>query len=203
VCRLFSVEDLFTAGLGFDLAGAVLLGVGLLVGPGDIARRTGTFPGYNSNEIVSFARSRVDAIAGFSALAIGFICQGAGYAAILGGVGAPRSDWHTMLGAILAALLATALVLAVWRLLKAWAVKRILIQVAYYAGADLSHVFAPSLDRLAMYGYTLGFTLTADEAGEPDLRMKRRFVERVFGVDYAATDDEIAEGMYLPDDAEE
>jgi hypothetical protein len=39
VSAYFSVDDLFTARLGFDLAGAVLLGIGLLAPASEIVQR--------------------------------------------------------------------------------------------------------------------------------------------------------------------
>src|SRR6266540_2200814 len=112
-CAYLSIDDLFTAGLGFDLAGAGLLAYGLLLSPREISWQAGTFPGYNSMQAVSLARNRVDALMGFTSIGLGFLCQGAAYVAVVGGVGdEARTSWREALGAALAALVAALVVIA-------------------------------------------------------------------------------------------
>jgi hypothetical protein len=198
MCRYFSIDDLFTAGLGLDLAGAILLGFGLLVSPSDIARRSATYLGYSAAEALSLARSRFDAISGLSSIAVGFPCQAAAYAAILGGVNVSRSGWRTPAGAVIAALVAALFVVLLWLSVKRLAVKRQLVEVARTDASTGTRTFAPSLDRLVNFAQELGNPLTPNvrrylkkESGaSPD--EARAFVERVFGIDNAATDEELA-----------
>src|SRR2546423_3030073 len=111
-----SLDDLFTAGLGFDLAGATLLGVGLLVSPWGIAQRSTTFPGYNSDQVVSLAQDRIDASVGLASIGLGFLCQAAAYIAVVSGA-KTGTGWRTGLGAGIAAGLAALVVGTLWRIL--------------------------------------------------------------------------------------
>ena len=70
---MLSIEDLFLAGLGFDVAGAVLLGRSLLWSPADARRRTGMWIGFNAADLAAAARDRADAIFGIFGLATGFV----------------------------------------------------------------------------------------------------------------------------------
>jgi hypothetical protein len=135
MCSFLSIDDLFTAGLGFDLAGACLLGIGLLVRPAEIVSRSGTYAGYNSALGVSFAKDRVDATAGIAAIVVGFLCQGIGYAALVGGAGA-NMGWRAALGAISAGLLSAGLTLGLWWISRRRRLTRLLVEVAHYGEVD-------------------------------------------------------------------
>lgn len=78
---LFSLYDLFVVGIGFDLAGAILLAFGLLRRPhqlitGGLNQRAGD---YDAQTIRDLAYDRVDARSGVIALVAGFLAQGVGY----------------------------------------------------------------------------------------------------------------------------
>jgi hypothetical protein len=77
------LQDLYTAGIGFDLAGAVLLARGLINRPAELTRLAGSFWGSNAYQAISVARNRLDAVAGVVALGAGFTLQAAGYVASL------------------------------------------------------------------------------------------------------------------------
>jgi hypothetical protein len=186
-----SVDDLFTAGLGFDLAGAVLLGVGLLLSHSDVARRAATYWDESAVEAVSLARSRVDAMIGFASLALGFICQAAAYAAILGGVGEAQRGWRASIVAIATGIAAAGVVIGLWLVLRSRWVKASLIEVAHYDAVGNRKRW-PSLAKLKQYAFALGEAVASEEVGQGETR---RFVQRVFGVDYAVTD------AYLDDPA--
>jgi hypothetical protein len=178
----FSIDDLFTAGLGFDLAGACLLGIGLLVGPGEIFRRSGTFTGYNAANIVSLAKDRVDATAGFAAIILGFLCQGIGYAAIVWGAGA-ETGWRPALGAISAGLLAAALSFVVWRITRHRRLVRLLVDISFLEVEGGWRQLKPtSRSRLAQFGLALDQVMTVDEASNGE-GGERLFVKRLFGID--------------------
>jgi hypothetical protein len=149
-----SLADLFTAGLGFDVAGAGLIAYGLFLSPQGIAIRTTAWLGYNAEEAVALARGRVDAISGFLALGIGFICQGVAYAAVAAGADtASRTGWRAAVGAAVAALAAAALAVGLWYAVRDRMVKRLLIEVARW---NRTKEPRPSLSRLTNYAYALG-----------------------------------------------
>jgi hypothetical protein len=74
-----SLEDLFVAGIGFDLAGALLLARGLLVDPREFVRRASSAWGVSSVSIGSQANNRIDASFGAAGLVVGFLLQATGY----------------------------------------------------------------------------------------------------------------------------
>jgi hypothetical protein len=78
-----NVEDLFALGIGLDLVGAVLLGLGLLLSPTLIAWR-GTWFGLGRVSGPA-AKDRVSAEFGIAALVAGFVCQAIGYIGVLDG----------------------------------------------------------------------------------------------------------------------
>jgi hypothetical protein len=84
---LLSVEDLFTAGIGFDVVGAVLLGKGLLVSSTQQFRKGASgWGGYSFAQALSWSADWVDASFGAAWLVIGFLLQAVGYALVVGGV---------------------------------------------------------------------------------------------------------------------
>lgn len=82
--RTFSIDDLFSAGLGCDLAGAYLLGRGLLVTPGTIVRRSTPYYDFSVPLAFGQAQDRIDAIAGIGVLITGFALQAIAYTLELG-----------------------------------------------------------------------------------------------------------------------
>src|SRR5262245_54836778 len=89
---VFVLQDLFAIGLGFDIAGAFLLALGLLVSPREIARRSAIYPGFNSALMASQARDRADGEIGLVSLVAGFVLQALAYALTLGGLGGLGED---------------------------------------------------------------------------------------------------------------
>jgi hypothetical protein len=73
-----SINDLFVAGLGIEIAGAVLLARGLLIGPATMASLN-TWQGIETGAATERCRNWVDAAFGVSYLLAGFILQAAGY----------------------------------------------------------------------------------------------------------------------------
>jgi hypothetical protein len=193
-----SIDDLFTAGLGFDFAGAMLLGSGLLLSPGGVARRSGTYWDFNATEAVSLARGRFDAMVGFISLMLGFGSQVVAYAVVVGGVGTTLDGWTAALVAATAAIIAAILIVGIWRIAREPAVRRLLVEVAHYDAAGLRRQKWPSGTRLMQYGFALGEALTSDEVGPGETR---RFVQRVFGVDYAVVDDAFQDDDVPPPEA--
>jgi hypothetical protein len=97
------VTDFFTAGLGFDIAGAFLVARGLIADPAELNRVAGSFYGSNPYQAVSRARDRIDAISGLAALGLGFLLQGVGYLSLLAGAGSEMGTSEAVAGAVVMA----------------------------------------------------------------------------------------------------
>lgn len=82
-CEFFTLEDLFAAGLGFEIAGACLLALGLLASPRQIADAMDLWHGGNSYWGLAAIDDRINGGAGLLFLGIGFLLQAVGYAAIV------------------------------------------------------------------------------------------------------------------------
>lgn len=102
ISDLLSLTDLFMVGLGFDIAGAVLLLRGLLLSPGAIASLH-TWYGIEVGATLERAENRVDGFYGGFGLVTGFFLQAVGYAAELSG-----AEGATGSGRLLIALLLSA-----------------------------------------------------------------------------------------------
>jgi hypothetical protein len=171
-----STSDLFVAGIGFDIAGAVLVAKGLLAAPADQFRRSETIVGLNPAVIASAARDWADAIIGIAALILGFVFQAVGY--VLGavdhdrasGVSAALAEVAIAVGALLAAL-------ALWRLIAGRLRLRRAIRIVQAGEFDGSRDVPTTLHRV---GQELGFpALIIDHRPET----AAAYVLRVFGVD--------------------
>jgi hypothetical protein len=177
---VFILQDLFAVGLGFDIAGAFLLALGLLVSPREIMRRSAIVTGFNSALMVSQARDRVDGAIGLIALVGGFVLQAVAYALTLGGVGGSGGDGDARRGVVAAALsaLAVAVVLIVWKLIRQPFVNRTLSAVAHlnYEVDPMERNDKPYAGVLSQVALEMGYVY---EGGED----ARAFVRRVFGVE--------------------
>jgi hypothetical protein len=109
----FSVEDLFTAGVGLDFAGAFLISRGLLDKPERMLERAATYYNTSYVELERMAEDRVDAQAGFAVLLLGLVAQLVGYSSVLAGRHAGSGNSRVAV-AILAGVLAGALAAVVW-----------------------------------------------------------------------------------------
>jgi hypothetical protein len=82
---LLSVDDLFTAGIGFDVVGAFLLARGLLVSAKQSLRRAYIgFGGLGFGQLTTRAEDWVDGWFGASSLMLGFILQLIAYTLVIG-----------------------------------------------------------------------------------------------------------------------
>jgi hypothetical protein len=171
VSKFLDVQDLFAAGLGFDLAGALLLARGLLASPRNIARRTGSYYGYNAWATVSEAHDRVDAVSGLVAFGIGFILQATGYVSELGHTFNHSAFRGKALVGIVVAALAFVTVLAVWAAIRAILVKRLLVGIAHYPLDEDTRLQFPLGARLQAFGEALGESV---RDGEDSLAYLRR-----------------------------
>jgi hypothetical protein len=74
VMEYVSVTALFSVGVGLDIAGAYLIARGVLLSPAQIRSRTKKYWGPDDYaDGVARARDRVDAVAGFASLGLGFL----------------------------------------------------------------------------------------------------------------------------------
>jgi hypothetical protein len=173
----FALNDLFAADVGCEIAGAYLMATGLLIRPGDIAKKTGSYLGVNATEVVHNAQDRVDAMSGLVALGGGFLLQVVGYALGSDGVPAGRKGAIAAAVAVLAAIAGAALIMLVWRLIRRSRVRALLIEISHWDDAGRHDL--PDSARLQLYGQAMGELPRQDE-GIP------RYVKRVFGVEAGA-----------------
>jgi hypothetical protein len=111
---MFSADDLFTAGIGFDVVGAVLLAKGLLVSATQSFRRSYVgFGGWGFGQLVTRAEDWIDGWLGASSLVLGFLLQLIAYALVIGRAKVQTGVGPAMVAAAFAAV-AVLLVLAVW-----------------------------------------------------------------------------------------
>jgi hypothetical protein len=170
-----SVTDMFMAGVGFDIAGATLLAVGLFKEPGRLAvelMHKGT------RELLDAGRDFVDGIFGLASLLVGFVLQAAGYIVLLGRHPDEPFGWPVAVTGLVCLVCAAALPLWVWGYSRDWLFKKYLIDLARHdnAGGVYRH---PDLDDLLAYGRALDLERYADEHGDEGDKL---FVRRVFGV---------------------
>jgi hypothetical protein len=175
---LLSIDDLFAAGIGLDVAGAYLLGRGLLASPATITRRATPRWDFSAPVAVGLANDRVDAMAGISVLLAGFGVQAVAYTLLVAldlDAGQGWSRAATLLGCAAAAAAST---IAADRSTHWLRLRRVLIELARYGRGETRHD-EPSARLLQDLGQEVGFYSLADEVipGGPD-----RYAARVFGV---------------------
>lgn len=157
----FSVDDLFTVGVSFDLLGGYLLGRGLLATPLDIARRTQTLVGANPPEMVSQIEARADGQAGLIALLAGFLLQAAGYLALIAGVKVNTGGGRAALAALLALLAAVIAWLVIGRV-RQRLLRRLVVDVARANPQTDNMEQYPDAQVLVSLGCHLGIGFDSD-----------------------------------------
>jgi hypothetical protein len=177
-----SILDLFMAGLGFDIAGALLLARGLLSSPAEIAELN-TLEGLESGATVAQVRDRVDAEFGVGSLILGFTLQAIGYVAtVLGASSSPDVGLGSAAIALAFLLVAGGSVWFIWHRVARRRVRKMLpaVALAHPAGGDPPGWTATRLDRLVSFGRAQNLPKLTDEESHGD------YVHRVFGVDVHA-----------------
>ena len=113
ICDYLSLSDLFVVGIGFDLAGAFLLAVGLLTSAKQMVAGglNAAAMGYSPETIHDRARDFVDARSGIASLLLGFLLQAVGYLILLGRDVNETPGGREVVGAIVLALVAITFVL--------------------------------------------------------------------------------------------
>jgi hypothetical protein len=181
--------DLFMAGLGFDIAGAVFLARGLLASPANMARRRRMYSDFSAPLAVGQARDRVDGEVGVVALVGGFVCQAVGYeiAPFLS-----SEDRGSVLTVAVGLAFTTAAIVVVVLARRAMEgrVLRLLVQLAYFATgyAGGKRLDRPSAVQLSHYGREYGIEMTpAERAAISEMDEPRNghvsYAERIFKVD--------------------
>jgi hypothetical protein len=180
-----SINDLFVVGLGIEIAGAVLLARGLLIGPAAMASLN-TWQGIERGAATERCRNWVDAAFGVSYLVTGFMFQAAGYEAELFGstvaTGACRAYTAAALG--LAGVLGA---IGLWWALRNRMLKRVIVRMALAtkgSGGEGDEKRSGWTRRKAGLLLSIG-----EEAGWPPLPEELEeggavnYAERVFGVE--------------------
>jgi hypothetical protein len=177
---LLSIDDLFTAGAGLDIAGAILLGRGLLAAPTTMVGRAGSpFGGANYKALASEVEDRVDAVAGVAAIGAGFLAQATGYMLVIGLGLSAGIGWARAIVAFVFAVGAGAAVFVVdaatrWHRLRAQ-----VIELAHHEWNGTRRE-QPSATMLLMLGQEFGrYPLEREILPGGDVGYARR----VFGVD--------------------
>jgi hypothetical protein len=162
------LQDVGIAGIGCDLAGGILLGLGLVVGHAELARGAGSFYG-SPGQAVAVAKSRVDALSGLAALGIGFLLQAVDYAASLVTPVAPRRGTAEVLAGVAVGFVALAATLLLGWLHRRLRLTPTLVEMSRYTPEGrLDH---PQAGLLPSWLEALGHER---RRGEDDLAFARR-----------------------------
>ncbi|MFY9487719.1 MAG: hypothetical protein WAP35_03355 [Solirubrobacterales bacterium] len=174
----FTVQDLFVAGLAFDLIGASLLAKSLFKTPLGIAERATEFSHFDPHVAVQLAHDKIDGNFGLGYLTTGFMLQAIGYQILL--TSADIGNERGFAVALTALLIAFAIAipsLASWHLLRGKAVRRQVVLVSKLTGVDPTCPIdgRPSLQVLTECAEAIKYPRLTDESDED-------YVMRIFDV---------------------
>jgi hypothetical protein len=181
---ILSIDDLFAAGLGLDVAGAYLLGKGLLTSPRAIIKRATPYDDFSYPLALAQAEDRVDAVAGVAVLLTGFALQALAYTLSIGFALDPGTGWVMAITALAAAVAAATFALAAARQTRRRRLAVQLVELARHDKVGQRHD-EPSARRLQSYGFELGISAVEKEilpGGAP------LYCRRVFGVEHTRDD---------------
>lgn len=99
--QILSLEDFFGAGIGFDLAGACLVALGLLSTPRQIADSMDLFREGNAYQALAALDDRINGESGLCFLAAGFLLQAIGYVDTTGRSGVANGGGWAAVGVAL------------------------------------------------------------------------------------------------------
>jgi hypothetical protein len=161
-------------GIGLDIAGAVLVAKGLLIGPEQMFQRTGTRLGFSAPVLIGFAEDWCDGAFGVGALVGGFIFQAVGYAVVVDGRHAGVGTARAAVG-ILCAVAAAVLVSVLWVAFRRRLLLRRILMIARVRSGDPK----PDGTLLFVVAHELGYRQktvgTMESAAE--------FIKQVYKVD--------------------
>ena len=180
---VFAVQDLFTVGIGCDIAGGYLVVRGLLLGDIEMRRLAGTYVGLSHGELVARAHDRIDARAGLIGLVAGFALQAIAYLLTLAGAGSDRTGPGRAVMAGALAVAGAGLVLVAWRLGRERRLRHDIVEISRVDAQNRVKLAAPLRGLLIPLGEEAGFPRQPDESDEA-------YARRVFGVHelYGGTD---------------
>jgi hypothetical protein len=175
MANLFSLQDLFAAGLGFDISGAYLLGRGLLSSVPEMARVSATYWGVSRPEQLRLVRDKIDGSFGLGALVVGFTFQLIAYALTL--AIDTRTEYGAGRAAVAAglAIVAAGATLGAWRLFRNRLQRRLIFRFAHI-GRNQQVQELPDRLALVMFGQGMGHELRDGETHE-------EYVLRVWNVE--------------------
>ena len=128
---MLSVDDLFLAGLGFDVAGAYLVSRGLLQRIPQLATLGGTMYALERPRATYAVEDRIRGTIGLCALVLGFALQVAGYTAVLAHSKIDYGTHQALIGASAAVCIAAGVLIGERLVRPRWR-DRILIRVARF-----------------------------------------------------------------------
>jgi hypothetical protein len=175
VCGVFSVEDLFVVGLGFDLSGAVLLAMGLFKSPSQVAEHVRF---HLNPSLVRAGTDLIDGGIGLASLLVGFLLQAIGYVLLLSREEPSSAGLNTAAAGVALLLVAAAIPWVVRRLVRRRLLLAYLRELALYDNMGRKHE-RPSLRDLVMFAEIMREERRPDEH---DDQGAMRYAHRVFGV---------------------
>lgn len=164
------LQDLYTAGIGFDLGGAFLLARGLINSPAELSRLSGTYFDFNKFQAISVAKNRLDAVAGVSGLGAGFILQAVGYVTLVSRPHSTRTGLDEAFVAAAFALLTLGATVLLGSVYQRRGLTPLLVEMAHWKSDDHRLPF-PRAIVLPSWIATLGYER---REGEDDLAFVRR-----------------------------
>lgn len=174
--------DLYTAGLGAEIAGAVLLAKGLLLSPAQLFDRSRSALDFNPKLVIGLCEDRVDGLFGLRGIAAGFLAQLAGYLASLTTTPASHGA-ESALVAVACAVASMGLVAIPWSLSRKSAIRNEIKRVGLHGLPQVHDLSSATV--LAVIAQTLGYGRTMNRGViEPD----HVFAGRVFGVEVPEAD---------------
>jgi hypothetical protein len=178
VGAVFSIEDVFALGIGFDIAGAYLVARGLLVPVPVMQRRATAFIGGNVMDFATQVRDRIDGEVGLWALFAGFVIQAAAYVTVAGGAEVSTGGLGHVVVAVTATV-APALVIALCvRLFRPRRLRQMCVEAARYPTEGGPRSELPFANRLMYFGKALGKPALEGESPE-DYARRVWDVERI------------------------
>jgi hypothetical protein len=176
--------DLFTAGLGAEVAGAVLLAKGLLLSPSQLVARSRSFWSYSPTQIIGLVDDRVEAVFGVIGIGAGFLAQLTGYFVIVADPGIPSGGAARAAISALTAIASAVLVAGPWFLLRSKLRMNGIVKVAR-AATPASARGLPDAHLLAAVAQEMGEGRTMTRG---IVESDKLFSQRVFNVDVADED---------------
>jgi hypothetical protein len=177
----FSIDDLFTVGVSFDLLGGYLLGRGLLASPAQIARRGSTRWDWNFADMLGQIQAGADGRIGLISLCFGFMLQAGGYVALIAGASVKTGGARAGMAVALAMVAGIAWYIAL-RIVHLRVVKRLIVDVARADSVSGELAEHPDAGKLLAFGQELGYLLT-EVPGPGNPGVLGRYARRHFGVD--------------------